>query len=509
MGIFACGLTWTSSPSPVWAPLAPNTLAGPCHFALSLVKAFWKYFQDHTGLGLEIGQESARDEWPFGWNRSKCFRICALAFGSDEAPDREDWRGKPLPSLWRTGRKSGAWWQIIWGITERLPLWSCHWSFTKLSEGERHTKSQVTFSRVRRWMHQVSTLVGGVGAGERVQVRKQERVEIQSQTQTRLEHRMILSVLYRWFVFVVVVVFPSCSTWPCEGAMCWALPGTKRCVCGICTAVFACSPCVGILKVKPPRTGWLPPYCIRDASFNPPRSKVLHWIFLVFGGWVNGGRKLVWVAESFCGSLVQWKQKQKQNKSKDKQTGWTTQNRMENKLKAREFSLSHSIIVFAVVYCCQFDEEKVVSGSGDGLVKIWNLRTGENTHTMRKHAGEVVRKAQSTFHSLGKTDCTFCRRPHASKLSLVHKGLAKRGHIVAATLLTWSCFPNVSSFCHARSICVRHKFCVLDTKNVSENLQKHFLCPRSAQQCCLVLPRTGNIAWHDVAATMCPRFAGA
>ena len=67
----------------------------------------------------------------------------------------------------------------------------------------------------------------------------------------------------------------------------------------------------------------------------------------------------------------------------------------------------------------------------------------------------------------------------------------------------------MSSFFHARNICVRHKFWVLDTKNVSENVQKHFLCPRGAQQCCLVLPRTGNIAGHNVAATMCPRFARA
>ena len=50
---------------------------------------------------------------------------------------------------------------------------------------------------------------------------------------------------------------------------------------------------------------------------------------------------------------------------------------------------------------------------------------------------------------------------------------------------------------------------VSDTKNVSEKLQKHFLWPHVAQQCCLVLPRTGNIAGHSVAATMCPRFSRA
>ena len=34
---------------------------------------------------------------------------------------------------------------------------------------------------------------------------------------------------------------------------------------------------------------------------------------------------------------------------------------------------------------------------------------------------------------------------------------------------------------------------VADTGNISENLQKHFLCPRDTQQCCHILPWTGNI----------------
>ena len=49
-------------------------------------------------------------------------------------------------------------------------------------------------------------------------------------------------------------------------------------------------------------------------------------------------------------------------------------------------------------------------------------------------------------------------------------------------------------------------FCVPDTKDVSENVQKKFLWPRGTQQC--VLPRTGNIVGHSVAATMCARFSG-
>ena len=90
-----------------------------------------------------------------------------------------------------------------------------------------------------------------------------------------------------------------------------------------------------------------------------------------------------------------------------------------------------------------------------------------------------------------------------------YRELAKRAHIVAATLLMWSGFPSVDSFWHTCNICGGHKFCVLDTKNVSENHRKHFLCLRGAQQCCLILPQTGNIAEYNVAATMCPRFAGA
>ena len=101
--------------------------------------------------------------------------------------------------------------------------------------------------------------------------------------------------------------------------------------------------------------------------------------------------------------------------------------------------------------------------------------------------------------------------PSTRGLWMRHTGIQqymRRGHIVAATLLTWSCFSNVDLFCHERNIYSGHKFCVLDTTNVSANLQEH-LCLRDVQQCCRVLPRTGNVVGHNVAATMCPRFAGA
>jgi len=48
------------------------------------------------------------------------------------------------------------------------------------------------------------------------------------------------------------------------------------------------------------------------------------------------------------------------------------------------------------------------------------------------------------------------------------------GHIVADT--------NVSPFAHARNICCGHKFCVRDTKNVSDFVQKHFVSATNVSQ---------------------------
>ena len=82
------------------------------------------------------------------------------------------------------------------------------------------------------------------------------------------------------------------------------------------------------------------------------------------------------------------------------------------------------------------------------------------------------------------------------------EGRAKRGHTVAATLLTWSCFPNVSSFATRATI-------LSDTNFVSWTQKMfHISCVRAARNnVASFLPRTGNIAGHNVAATMWPRFA--
>ena len=54
------------------------------------------------------------------------------------------------------------------------------------------------------------------------------------------------------------------------------------------------------------------------------------------------------------------------------------------------------------------------------------------------------------------------------------KDPGKRGHIVADT--------NVSPFARARNICCGHKFCVRDTKNVSDFVQKHFVSATNVSQ---------------------------
>ena len=55
------------------------------------------------------------------------------------------------------------------------------------------------------------------------------------------------------------------------------------------------------------------------------------------------------------------------------------------------------------------------------------------------------------------------------------KGPAKRGHIVAATLLTRACSPNVDSFCHVDNICGGH------TKKGFLKIFRNVSCVRAAR----------------------------
>ena len=63
---------------------------------------------------------------------------------------------------------------------------------------------------------------------------------------------------------------------------------------------------------------------------------------------------------------------------------------------------------------------------------------------------------------------------NVSSFASTFKDPGKRGHIVADT--------NVSPFARARNICCGHKFCVRDTKNVSDFLQKHFVSATNVSQ---------------------------
>ncbi|GAA5981241.1 hypothetical protein JCM10908_004035 [Rhodotorula pacifica] len=42
------------------------------------------------------------------------------------------------------------------------------------------------------------------------------------------------------------------------------------------------------------------------------------------------------------------------------------------------------------VYCCQFDERKIISGSRDRTIRVWDIASGETIHTMRGHEGSIL-----------------------------------------------------------------------------------------------------------------------
>lgn len=46
-----------------------------------------------------------------------------------------------------------------------------------------------------------------------------------------------------------------------------------------------------------------------------------------------------------------------------------------------------------VVYCCEILDGKVVSGGGDGLVKVWKSQSGLLHSTLTGHTQEVVRQS--------------------------------------------------------------------------------------------------------------------
>ena len=66
---------------------------------------------------------------------------------------------------------------------------------------------------------------------------------------------------------------------------------------------------------------------------------------------------------------------------------------------AESFIYKVFLSYFPAVYCCDFDDKKVISGGGDGLIKVWDAQTGDNTLSLVGHTGEVVRSSVISVHS--------------------------------------------------------------------------------------------------------------
>ena len=76
-------------------------------------------------------------------------------------------------------------------------------------------------------------------------------------------------------------------------------------------------------------------------------------------------------------------------------------------------------------------------------------------------------------------------------------GTAKRGHIVAATLAWLILSPKCRLVATSATFVADTNF-VSCAKKVSENLQKHFLCPRGAQQSCRTTDGRDTSPGHSV-----------
>lgn len=53
-------------------------------------------------------------------------------------------------------------------------------------------------------------------------------------------------------------------------------------------------------------------------------------------------------------------------------------------------SLITSLFVLYSVYCLEFDQQKIVSGSRDRSIKVWSLPSGKLLSTLRGHEGSVL-----------------------------------------------------------------------------------------------------------------------
>jgi F-box and WD-40 domain protein 1/11 len=60
------------------------------------------------------------------------------------------------------------------------------------------------------------------------------------------------------------------------------------------------------------------------------------------------------------------------------------------------------------VYCLQFDSEKIISGSRDNTMKIWDMKTMRCVNTLRYHTGSVLcLQYNSKYLVSGSSDCSI------------------------------------------------------------------------------------------------------
>ncbi|KAI7882531.1 WD40 repeat-like protein [Lichtheimia hyalospora FSU 10163] len=64
----------------------------------------------------------------------------------------------------------------------------------------------------------------------------------------------------------------------------------------------------------------------------------------------------------------------------------------EGKYKIRTFPHDGSVCYMHLeaIYCIQFDDDKIVSGSRDRTIKLWNMRTGAHIDTLNGHQASVL-----------------------------------------------------------------------------------------------------------------------
>ena len=97
------------------------------------------------------------------------------------------------------------------------------------------------------------------------------------------------------------------------------------------------------------------------------------------------------------------------------------------------------------------------------------------------------------------------------KINAGAKALRKLGNIVAETSVTRDVSSNVSLFAHPWQHCCGNKICFPGSRNVSYQIQKHFMFPKCdfllRKHCFLVFSRLGKhgetSAGNNVSATKC------